>query len=155
MSIEKSLNTIEVMALEMALPVVLDAEMPVRAVLRHLREFRSGYVLLTTGGNLAGIFTERDALYKVLGAEAVLEQPVSAVMTAHPISVTEHDPISQAIHHMHHGGFRQMAVIDENRKVVGCVRHKDVIHYLVEHFADHVLNLPPNPAQVASSPEGG
>lgn len=155
MKIEKSLNAIEVVALEMAPPKMLDAGTPVRAVLRHLRELRSGYVLLTTGGKLAGIFTERDVLYKVLGAEAVLEQPVSAVMTTDPFVVTERDSISKAIYHMHHEGFRQVAVVDENRKVVGCVRHKDVIHYLVEHFADHVLNLPPDPAQVANRPEGG
>jgi len=39
--------------------------------------------------------------------------------------------------------------------VVGCVRHKDIIRYLVEHMADQVLSLPPDPDQVAHTREGG
>jgi hypothetical protein len=35
------------------------------------------------------------------------------------------------------------------------VRHKDIAEYLVNHFAGHVLNLPPDPEQAARKPEGG
>ena len=40
-------------------------------------------------------------------------------------------------------------------QIAGCVRHKDIAEYLVDHFAKHVLNLPPDPEQIALTPEGG
>jgi CBS-domain-containing membrane protein len=55
---------------------------------------------------------------------------------------------------MHEGGFRQIPVVDEQQRVLACVRHKDIAEYLVNHFARHILNLPPDPEQLATSPEG-
>jgi hypothetical protein len=46
-------------------------------------------------------------------------------------------------------------VVDHEDHILGCVRHKDIASYLVDHYAVHVLNLPPDPEQVARAPEGG
>jgi predicted transcriptional regulator len=56
---------------------------------------------------------------------------------------------------MHAGGYRQVPVVDNEDRILGCVRHKDIAGYLVDHYAAHVLNLPPDPEQVARAPEGG
>jgi predicted transcriptional regulator len=56
---------------------------------------------------------------------------------------------------MHAGGYRQVPVVDHEDHILGCVRHKDIAGYLVNHYAVHVLNLPPDPEQVARAPEGG
>jgi CBS-domain-containing membrane protein len=76
-------------------------------------------------------------------------------MTPDPVSVNENDPIQLAVLQMHKGGFRNVPVVDADRKVVSCVRHKDIVHYLIEHFAQHVLNLPPDPNNMPDTPEGG
>jgi len=155
MTFERSVKRVEVVALELEPPLVLDAETPLREVIRQMREQRLGHALLTRDNKLAGILTEHDVLHRVVGRECSLDQPASGLMQPDPVCVTENDPVRTAAFHMHEKGYRHIPVIDSHGHVVGCVRHKDIIRYLVEHLADHVLSLPPNPDQVASTPEGG
>ena len=155
MTIAKSLKDVDVVALKMDPPVVLDERASVKDVLRQMQEKGSGYALLCRGGKLSGIFTERDVLTKVVGVEGVLDKPVSDFMTRDPVRLHEKDPIRNAVMHMHKGGFRNIPILDEQGKIITCVRHKDIVHYLVEHFAQHVLNLPPDPDNMPETREGG
>ena len=155
MQIEQRVNVVKVVALGMDPPVVVDAATPLRDVLRRMRDENSGCALITRDGRLAGIFTERDLVARVLGTEAAMEQPVADWMTADPDRVAETDPIRKAIRQMRRGGFRNIPVVDEAGGVIGCVRHKDIVNYLAEHYPEHVLNLPPDPEQVALEREGG
>jgi CBS domain-containing protein len=155
MTIENSVKAVQVVALDMAPPVVMEETVSVKEVLRTMRERRSGCALLCREGRLSGIFTERDVLNKVIGNKGALDKPVSELMTPDPASVHEDDPIQWAVLQMHKGGFRNVPVVDADGKVVSCVRHKDIVHYLIEHFAQHVLNLPPDPNNLPDTPEGG
>jgi CBS-domain-containing membrane protein len=56
---------------------------------------------------------------------------------------------------MWRGGFRSVPVVDEEDRVIGCVRHKDIVKYLAQHFPAQVLNLPPDPERIALEREGG
>ena len=76
-------------------------------------------------------------------------------MTPDPDTVHENDAIRDAVLAMHEGGFRNVPIVDAQGRVVSCVRHKDIVNYLVEHFAQHVLNLPPDPENMPQTPEGG
>ena len=155
MKTELSLKQIEVLALELQSPLLLDGSTSVGDTICAMREQELGYALVTAQHRLAGIFTERDVFLSVLGDAAILSQPVSELMTPDPVTVTENDPIWQVVVNMHQGGFRQVPVLDGQGRVVACVRHKDIAQFLANHFADHVLNLPPDPEQHAHSPEGG
>ncbi len=155
MRIERSLREVEVLALELQPPLVLEGTTSVGGVIREMQDGHLGYALVTENNRLIGIFTERDVLQSVLGNEAVLAQPVSEYMTPDPVCVDSKDPIRQVVRLMHQGGYRQIPVVDASGQVAGCVRHKDIAEYLVNHFAGHVLNLPPDPEQVARKPEGG
>ena len=73
MTISKSVRDVEVVALKMDPPVVLDETASVRDVVGQMQEKRSGYALLCREGRLSGIFTERDVLTKVVGIEGVLD----------------------------------------------------------------------------------
>jgi CBS domain-containing protein len=155
MSIEDSVKVIEVVALELDAPVVVEKETPVKDVLQRMRAAQSGCALVCSGGKLCGIFTERDVLNKVIGVQDALDQPVAKLMTPDPVTVHEDDSIRKAVLAMHHGGFRNVPVVDSEDRVVSCVRHKDIVHYLVEHFAQKVLNLPPDPDNLPTTPDGG
>jgi CBS domain-containing protein len=155
MKIERGLRELEVLALELQAPLVLDSNTGVADVIEAMRRHGLGYALLETDGRLAGIFTERDVFLSVLGNAAVLEEPVARYMTADPARVRAGDPVWCAVVMMHTGGYRQVPVVDGEDRILGCVRHKDIAGYLVEHYAAHVLNLPPDPEQVARAPEGG
>ncbi|MFC1772314.1 cyclic nucleotide-binding/CBS domain-containing protein [Pseudomonadota bacterium] len=155
MKIERSLREVEVLALELQPPLVVDAVTTVGDVIRKMQNNGLGYVLVTEKSRLTGIFTERDVFLSVLGNDAVLAQPVSEHMTPDPVCVGAKDPVRQVVLLMHQGGYRQIPIVDDIGQITGCVRHKDIAEYLVNHFAAHVLNLPPDPEQIARTPEGG
>jgi CBS domain-containing protein len=151
---QERIRVVEVVALRGDPPVVVDAGTPVRSVVSSMREAGCGCALVTRDGRLVGIFTERDALMKVLGTEGALEAPVANVMTPDPAFVSDGDPIRKAVAKMQKGGFRNIPIVDAAGKIVGCVRHKDMIAYLVENFADRALNVPPDPDQQAKARDG-
>jgi CBS domain-containing protein len=155
MRIERSLRELEVLALAVQAPLVLDSKTRVDAVIEAMRLQGLGYALLESSGRLAGIFTERDVFLSVLGSAGVLQEPVESCMTVAPARVNRHAPVWRVIVMMHEGGYRQVPVVDRDDRILGCVRHKDIAGYLVDHFAAHVLNLPPDPEQRARTPEGG
>ena len=155
MEIEERIKAIEVVALGMDPPVVADASTTLRVVVRRMRDERSGCALLTRDGKLAGIFTERDLVLRIVGAEGALDQPVSEWMTPDPDRVREQDPVYSAIRLMRRRGYRNVPVVDEADQVIGCVRHKDMVGYVAEVYPERVLNLPPDPDQVVLEREGG
>ena len=155
MKIERSLREVEVLALELQPPLLLEGETPVADVIREMQRGGHGYALITENNRLAGIFTERDVFLSVLGHDAVLARPVTEYMSPDPVCVAAEDPVRKVLLLMHRGGHRQVPIIDATGQVLGCVRHKDIAAYLVDHFAEHVLNLPPDPEQIAQTPEGG
>jgi CBS domain-containing protein len=154
MTNERSLQIIEVLAIELEAPLVLDASNTVNATIQAMRDRRLGYALITDDDRLVGIFTERDVLLSVLNENEVLQRPVSKLMTTEPVCVNSLDTVWRVVRLMHEGGFRQIPVVDEQQRVLACVRHKDIAEYLVNHFAGHILNLPPDPEQLATRPEG-
>ena len=155
MNIEERIKAVEVIALGMDPPVVADASTTLGAVVRRMRDERSGCALLTRDGKLAGIFTERDLVLRVVGVEGALDQPVSDWMTPDPDRVHQKDPVDTAIRLMRRRGYRNVPVVDEADQVIGCVRHKDIVDYIAEVYPERVLNLPPDPDQVALEREGG
>jgi len=97
MTIENSVKAVQVVALDMPPPVVMEETVSVKEVLRTIQKRRSGFALLCRKGRLSGIFTERDVLNKVIGKEGVLDRPVSELMTPDPVSVHENDSIGWAV----------------------------------------------------------
>jgi len=155
MDIENRIKVVEVLALGMDKPVVADASTPLREVVQQMRDNQAGCALLTQAGKLAGIFTERDAVLRVVGVKGALDLPASDVMTPDPDRVGDKDPLATAVRLMRRRGFRNVPVVDDSDQVVGCVRHKDVVNYIAEVYPEQVLNLPPDPDQVILEREGG
>ena len=155
MTIENRIKVVEVMALATDPPVVFDVETPLRDVIHRMRDDNVGCALLTRNGELAGIFTERDVVVRILANKTALDLPVAKWMTPDPERVTHTDTVRKAVRLMQQRGFRSVPVVDEVGRVTGCVRHKDIINYLAEHFSEHVLNLPPDHKQIALEREGG
>ena len=155
MKIERSLRELEVLALELQPPLILESTRCVADVIEAMCRQDLGYALLETAGRLAGIITERDVFLSVLGKDSILGESVARHMTVDPARVYARDPVWSVISMMHTGGFRQVPVVDDEDRILACIRHKDIAGYLVSRYATHVLNLPPDPEQVASAPEGG
>jgi CBS domain-containing protein len=115
-------------------PLTASADMTVAAASRLMREKRVGAILVLDNGRLAGIFTERDALFRVV-AEGRDPQStrVGEVMTANPRTITPDRPFRHALHLMHEGEFRHVPVV-ENGRALGMVSARDALGPDIEQF---------------------
>ena len=77
--------------------------------------------------NLAGLFTERDALLRVIAeGRNPKTTRIGAVMTANPKSIEADRPVVQALVMMHEGGFHHVPVTSHGRPA-GMVSARDAL----------------------------
>lgn len=136
-------------------PVCVKPGDTVADVIAVMQRERVGCVIVRTGEKLAGLFTERDVLKRVLAAGAGGDVRIESVMTRDPDTLRVTSTVAEVIQRMHAGGYRHMPVADDAGKVFGVVSVKRVVQYLVEHFPEAVYNLPPDPAVNPTAREGG
>jgi CBS domain-containing protein len=114
--------------------VSLDPEAKLSAAVKTLAERKIGAVLVLQAGRIEGILSERDVV-RVLGERgaAVLEEPVSAVMTRKVVSCKQSDTVSAIMEMMTHGKFRHLPVLDGER-VVGLISIGDIVKWRVQEY---------------------
>jgi CBS domain-containing protein len=89
-------------------------------------------LVVDEGGNLVGIFSERDLLTKVAGVYQDFNHlPVSQFMTPKPETVSHRDTLAFALHKMDVGGYRHLPVIKDGRPV-SVVSVRDMLRHLTQ-----------------------
>ena len=115
-------------------PVVANAGITVSAAAQVMQQHHVGAVLITEGERLTGIFTERDALFRVIAAgrdpRATL---VADVMTRDPRTISPDRPFGHALHLMYEGEFRHVPVV-ENGRLLGMVSARDALGSELQQF---------------------
>jgi len=112
-------------------------------------------VLVTDGqGRLAGVLTERDIFGRIVGEPVDLRRPVESMMNHEPKTFRIDETVHDAIRLMATGVYRNVPIVDDDRRVVGIVRQVDILKYLAEAFPEELLNLPPRPHQRMKESEG-
>ena len=92
-----------------------------------------GAVLVTEGGQLKGIFSERDYARKlVLKGLASKDTSVGEMMTSHVETITPDTPLSQVMTTMTNRRFRHLPVLDENGQLAGIITIGDVVKAVIE-----------------------
>jgi CBS domain-containing protein len=126
-------------------PICVSASTTVHEAVRRMLQGRQAGVLIVDGeGRLAGIFTERDVLTRVVGGDRDARRTtVGEVMTARPEALTVGDRVAHAVHCMSVAGYRTVPLVDGQGRPVGVVTVTDVIRWLAELFPEAVLNLAP------------
>ena len=104
------------------------------AAIQILGERKIGAVLVMSKGRVEGILSERD-IVRVLGERgaAVLDEPVSAVMTRKVISCKQSDTVSAIMEMMTSGKFRHLPVVEDGR-VVGLISIGDIVKWRVREY---------------------
>lgn len=103
-------------------------EMTVRAASKLMAAKHVSALVILDGQRIAGIFTERDAISKVLAAGLNPDKTaMSEVMAAEPQTVRAAMPLAFALHMMVEGGFRHVPVVDDDGKAVGMVSARDAL----------------------------
>jgi CBS domain-containing protein len=107
--------------------VSVDPGMSVRDAAQLMANEKIGALPVVRAGRLIGIFTERDALVRVLARGLDPEKtPVSEVMTADPVTIDARRPFKHALQMMIDGRFRHVPVV-ESGSVVGVVSARDAL----------------------------
>jgi CBS domain-containing protein len=116
-----------------ATPHTVEADAPVDETIARMRRDGLDCLLVIDGGVLVGIFTDRDAILKVIG-QASAGRTVREVMTPDPVILRRGDPVAVAINKMAVGGFRHVPIVDDG-KPIGVVSARDVFRHLAAGLA--------------------
>lgn len=99
----------------------------VSEVARTMRDRNIGALMIVEGSRLTGVFTERDALFRVLApGRDPATTPVGAVMTPSPQTIHPDKPFVEAVRMMIEGGYRHVPVVEDGR-VLGMVSVRDAL----------------------------
>src|SRR5712691_2602233 len=108
-------------------PVTATGDITVEAAARLMRQHCIGAILVLEGECLAGIFTERDAVFRVIAeGRDPATTAIAEVMTPNPRTIEPDRPFGHALHLMHEGEFRHVPVV-ENGRPLGMVSARDAL----------------------------
>lgn len=120
-------------------PVSAPAGTTISAAARLMKQRNVGALMVVDNDKLVGVFTERDALFRVL-AEGLNgdSTPLSAVMTAKPQTISPNAGFTHALQLMHDGRYRHLPVVEDGR-VIGIVSVRDALGPELEAFVYEML----------------
>jgi len=118
-------------------------DVSVTECVRTMTSEKLGALIIMDGQRLIGIFTERDAMNKVLAAgRDPLKTKVSEVMTDNPYSIPPTTTVGEAMTIVTNRRFRHLPIV-ENGKVLAVISSGDLTHWMmqdktgsVEEFVD-------------------
>ena len=109
----------------------------------EMNRHRVGSVLVIDGGELVGIFTQRDVLRRVVGANVDPKTSrVANVMTAGVITISPETTIDETMRIFTEKRCRHLPVLDEGR-LVGAISIGDVTRWVADSHraeAEHLKN---------------
>ena len=115
------------------------ARTPVVEAARLMEQDNIGAVMIVEDGGLVGIFTERDALFRVIakGRDAQITQ-LTDVMTPNPQTIHPDKPYEDALRLMYEGGFRNVPVVEHGRPIC-MISARDALGPELEDFVYELL----------------
>ena len=99
-----------------------------------MKEHNVGALMVVERGRLTGIFTERDALFRVLaeGRDPATTH-IADVMTTKPRTIDPDKAIGHALLMMYDGGFRHVPVVEDG-KPLGMISARDALGPELQEF---------------------
>ena len=118
--------------------LIAPPETSVSKVAKLMAKRKVSAVMVVEDGRLVGIFTERDAVYRVIakGRDAHSTR-LDEVMTRDPKTVAPDESFGYAMLMMYEHGFRHAPVIEKSR-LVGIVSARNALDPDLEEFAAEV-----------------
>lgn len=116
-------------------------DISVAECVRTMTANRIGALIVMEGERLVGIFTERDALNRVLAAGLdPVSTKISTVMTRDPFCIRPGITVAEAMELVTKRRFRHLPVV-ENGKVLAVISSGDLTHWLVQDQVGEVQQL--------------
>ena len=119
-------------------PVIAASSSSVSEACALMKDRKIGAIAVVDGGRLRGIFTERDAVYRVIAENRDPQSTKLAdVMTPAPLTIHPDRPFRHALHMMFEGGFRHVPVVVDGR-LLGVVSARDALSSDLAEFESDV-----------------
>ena len=105
-----------------------------------MKEHNVGALMVVERGRLTGIFTERDALFRVLaeGRDPATTH-IADVMTTKPRTIDPDKAIGHALLMMYDGGFRHVPVVEDG-KPLGMISARDALGPELQEFDSELVH---------------
>lgn len=114
-------------------------DMTVADVAQGMRARKVGAVLVVQDDRLVGVFTERDALWRVVAeGRDTRATKLADVMTKNPKTVGPDEAFARGLHIMYEGRFRHVPVVQDGRPI-GVVSARDALGPELEDFVLEML----------------
>ena len=108
-------------------PAIAEKSVTVLEAAVLMKRQGKGALLVVEGTRLSGIFTERDALFRVIAAgRDPATTKLADVMTPQPQTMHPDEPFVKALRIMHKRGFRHLPVVEHGRPL-GIVSARDAL----------------------------
>lgn len=123
-------------------PTVVTSATTVLEAVETMTKNRTGACVVIDGGELKGLFTERDVMSKVVGKKLdPATVTIGEVCTRNLITGTPDTPEHQALRTMIDGHFRHLPVIDANGKLLGLMSLRKLLQHRVEELSAELESL--------------
>jgi len=108
-------------------PIAVSADTPIAEVARQMRDNDVGAILVTDGGSVSGIVTDRDITVRAVadGRDASSTQ-VSDVATMDVTTLSASGTVDDAVRTMQGSDVRRLPVVDDGGRPVGIVSLGDI-----------------------------
>lgn len=124
------------------IPVAVSPDDTILTALKVMAEHGIGAVLVTEGGKLAGIFSERDYARKVvLAGKNSTDTRVREIMTEKVFYMSPEQTVSEAMAMMTDKHIRHMPILDEQMKVLAVISLGDLVKEKISEQAFQIEQL--------------
>jgi CBS domain-containing protein len=121
-------------------PFTAPGKTSVAEAARLMKKHNIGAVMVVDSGRLTGIFTERDALFRVLAeSRDPSTTRITDVMTAKPQTIDPNKVVGHALLMLYEGGFRHVPVV-EHGKPLGMISARDALGPELQEFGEELLH---------------
>src|SRR6187200_738844 len=110
-------------------PLAVQLGTSLAEAIRQMQQARGEALLVCEGTRLVGIFTEHDALMKVIGQSVDRARPIDEFMTRGPRTIGAGATLHEALAAMEEGPFRNLPLVDSAGNLVALLRQQDVLEF--------------------------
>lgn len=155
MGLKEDLETAVVSQLNVRPPVTISKTATVRDAVVAMRAAGLGCVIAVDSDDKAvGIYTEGMLRQSLNESADILNEPMDHQMVGRLPWVLPTDPVSMVLEAMEEHNLRFIAVLNEERHVVGITGQKSLMEFIAEYFPHEVLTQDPTGVTVSQKKEG-
>ena len=155
MGLKQDLDKTPVSKLNIRPAVTINQSATVREAVKKIRNASLGCVVVTNDdGKAVGLFTEALLRHELNDSPTILDDPISKQMAERFPWVLPSDPARDILDSMEAFNIRFLAVLDEDKNVLGLTGQKTLVEFIAETFPQEVLTHDPTGHTVSQSKEG-